>query len=28
MASKNLARMKIVAVISETVGFAPYLALQ
>ena len=28
MASKNLARMKIVAVISETVGFAPYLVLQ
>ena len=28
MAAKNLARMKIVAVISETVGFAPYLSLQ
>ena len=28
MASKNLARMKIVAVISETVGFAPYLSAQ
>jgi len=28
MAAKNLARMKIVAVISETVGFAPYLAVQ
>ena len=28
MASKNLARMKIVAVISETVGFAPYLISQ
>lgn len=28
MAAKNLARMKIVAVISETVGFAPYLAPQ
>jgi len=26
MGSKNLARMKIVAVISETVGFAPYLS--
>ena len=28
MASKNLARMKIVAVISETVGIAPYLSAQ
>jgi DNA-binding GntR family transcriptional regulator len=28
MASKNLARMKIVAVISEAVGFAPYLIPQ
>ena len=28
MANKNLARMKIVAVISETVGIAPYLSAQ
>lgn len=28
MAAKNLARMKIVAVISEAVGFPPYLTLQ
>lgn len=28
MAAKNLARMKIVAVISETVGFSPYLISQ
>ncbi|MBC7479957.1 MAG: GntR family transcriptional regulator [Pseudorhodobacter sp.] len=28
MASKNLARMKIVAVISETIGIAPYLSAQ
>ena len=28
MSSKNLARMKIVAVISETVGIAPYLSAQ
>ena len=28
MARKNLARMKIVAVISETVGLAPYLSAQ
>ena len=28
MGAKNLARMKIVAVISETVGFAPYLSAQ
>lgn len=28
MAAKNLARMKIVAVISEAVGFPPYLMLQ
>lgn len=28
MAAKNLARMKIVAVISEAVGFPPYLILQ
>lgn len=28
MAAKNLARMKIVAVVSEAVGFAPYLYLQ
>lgn len=28
MAAKNLARMKIVAVISEAVGFAPYLSPQ
>ncbi|MBC7736695.1 MAG: GntR family transcriptional regulator [Candidatus Saccharibacteria bacterium] len=28
MSSKNLARMKIVAVISETIGIAPYLSAQ
>jgi DNA-binding FadR family transcriptional regulator len=28
MGAKNLARMKIVAVISETGGFAPYLSPQ